>query len=258
MVTVNCARLGHLHRGDEAGLMARLDRLLELGRDVLETKRKVVQRYIDQGLYPYTRRYLGTLRNHFSTLGVNGINEMVRNFSGDADDLTTPAGHALALRLLDRVRARMTEFQEQTGHLYNLEATPAEGTTYRFAREDRKRYPGILQAGTEAQPYYTNSSQLPVGHTDDPFQALAQQEALQGQVHRRHRAAPVHERSRVLGRSLQDAGAARAGEFPAALHHGHADLLDLPHARLPGRAPRVLPKCDAELLARQSACRVPA
>ena len=180
MVTVNCARLGHLHRGDEAGLMARLDRLLELGRDVLETKRKVVQRYIDQGLYPYTRRYLGTLRNHFSTLGVNGINEMVRNFSGDADDLTTPAGHALALRLLDRVRARMTEFQEQTGHLYNLEATPAEGTTYRFAREDRKRYPGILQAGTEAQPYYTNSSQLPVGHTDDPFQALAQQETLQG------------------------------------------------------------------------------
>ena len=162
VVTVNCARLGHLHRGDEAGLMARLDRLLELGRDVLETKRKVVQRYIDQGLYPYTRRYLGTLRNHFSTLGVNGINEMVRNFSGDADDLTTPAGHALALRLLDRVRARMTEFQEQTGHLYNLEATPAEGTTYRFAREDRKRYPGILQAGTEAQPYYTNSSQLPV------------------------------------------------------------------------------------------------
>ena len=96
---------------------------------MLETKRKVVQRYIDQGLYPYTRRYLGTLRNHFSTLGVNGINEMVRNFSGDADDLTTPAGHALALRLLDRVRARMTEFQEQTGHLYNLEATPAEGTT---------------------------------------------------------------------------------------------------------------------------------
>src|SRR3546814_620899 len=127
VVTVNCARLGHLHAGNEAALLQRLDTLLELGRDVLEVKRKVVQRYIDQGLYPYTRRYLGTLRNHFSTLGVNGINEMVRNFSGDAYDLTAPQGHALAVRLLDHVRARMTEFQEATGHLYNLEATPAEG-----------------------------------------------------------------------------------------------------------------------------------
>ncbi|WP_427964507.1 ribonucleoside triphosphate reductase [Achromobacter sp.] len=180
VVTINCARLGHTCRGDEARLMQRLDHLLELGRDVLETKRCVVQRYIDQGLYPYTRRYLGTLRNHFSTLGVNGINEMIRNFTHDADDVTTPAGHALAVRLLDRVRERMTEFQEQTGHLYNLEATPAEGTTYRFAREDRKRFPGILQAGSDAQPYYTNSSQLPVGHTDDPFHALQLQETLQG------------------------------------------------------------------------------
>nr|WP_232312259.1 ribonucleoside triphosphate reductase [Achromobacter spanius] len=179
VVTINCARLGHTCRGDEARLMQRLDHLLELGRDVLETKRCVVQRYIDQGLYPYTRRYLGTLRNHFSTLGVNGINEMIRNFTNDADDVTTPAGHALAVRLLDHVRERMTEFQEQTGHLYNLEATPAEGTTYRFAREDRKRFPGILQAGSDAQPYYTNSSQLPVGHTDDPFQALQLQETLQ-------------------------------------------------------------------------------
>nr|WP_240669506.1 ribonucleoside triphosphate reductase [Achromobacter spanius] len=180
VVTINCARLGHTCRGDEARLMQRLDHLLELGRDVLETKRCVVQRYIDQGLYPYTRRYLGTLRNHFSTLGVNGINEMIRNFTNDADDVTTPAGHALAVRLLDHVRERMTEFQEQTGHLYNLEATPAEGTTYRFAREDRKRFPGILQAGSDAQPYYTNSSQLPVGHTDDPFYALQLQETLQG------------------------------------------------------------------------------
>lgn len=179
VVTVNCARLGHLYAGDEAALLARLDTLLALGRDVLEVKRKFVQRLIDQGLYPYTRRYLGTLRNHFSTLGVNGINEMVRNFTRDVDDLTTPAGHAMAVRLLDHVRQRITEFQEATGHLYNLEATPAEGTTYRFAREDRKRWPGILQAGTTEQPYYTNSSQLPVGYTDDPFEALARQETLQ-------------------------------------------------------------------------------
>jgi anaerobic ribonucleoside-triphosphate reductase len=180
VVTINCARLGHLYRGDEAGLLARLDYLLDLGRDSLEVKRKLVQRYIDQGLYPYTKRYLGTLRNHFSTLGVNGINEMIRNFSGDALDITTADGHAMAIRLLDHVRERMTDFQNETGHLYNLEATPAEGTTYRFAREDRKRWPEILQAGTPDQPYYTNSSQLPVGYTDDPFEALALQEKLQG------------------------------------------------------------------------------
>ncbi|MFS8974785.1 ribonucleoside triphosphate reductase [Cupriavidus necator] len=180
VVTINCARLGYLHRGDAAALLQALDRLLALGRDVLEEKRCVVQHYIDEGLYPYTRRYLGTLRNHFSTLGVNGINEMIRNFTGDADDITSPRGHAMAIRLLDHVRARITAFQEETGHLYNLEATPAEGTTYRFAREDRKRWPDILQAGTPEQPYYTNSSQLPVGYTDDPFTALAMQEPLQG------------------------------------------------------------------------------
>ena len=121
-----------------------------------------------------------TLRNHFSTIGVNGLNEAIRNFTGDRDDITTPGGHALALRLLDHVRTRMIEFQETTGHLYNLEATPAEGTTYRFAREDRKRYPGIRQAGSAQAPYYTNSSQLPVGFTDDPFEALQRQDQLQG------------------------------------------------------------------------------
>ena len=179
VVTINCARLGYLHRGDEAALFARLDELLELGRQSLEIKRQVVQELIDGGLYPYTRRYLGSLRNHFSTLGVNGINEMIRNFSDDAHDITSEWGHAFALRLLDHIRERMVVFQEKTGHLYNLEATPAEGTTYRFAREDRRRWPRILQAGSDDQPYYTNSSQLPVGFTDDPFEALERQEALQ-------------------------------------------------------------------------------
>ena len=180
VVTVNCARLGYLHAGDEAALFAALDRLLELGKQSLEVKRKLIQRLMDQGLFPYTKRYLGTLRNHFSTLGVNGINEMIRNFTADAHDITSEWGHAFAVRLLDHVRARMTAFQEETGHLYNLEATPAEGTTYRFAKEDKKRWPAILQAGTAEQPYYTNSSQLPVGFTDDPFEALQRQEALQG------------------------------------------------------------------------------
>jgi ribonucleoside-triphosphate reductase (formate) len=179
VVTLNCARLGYQFAGDEKALLARLDELLDLARTSLEIKRKVIQRHIDDGLFPYTKRYLGTLRNHFSTIGLNGINEMIRNFTRDEDDITTPWGHAFALRFLDHVRARIVGFQEETGHLYNLEATPAEGTTYRFAREDQKRFPGILQAGTPVEPYYTNSSQLPVGYTDDAFEALALQEELQ-------------------------------------------------------------------------------
>ena len=179
VVTINMARLGYLYADDEAALTSRLDELLEIGRDTLELKRTVIQHHIDAGLFPFTKRYLGTLDNHFSTLGVNGMNEMVRNFSHDAYDLTDPRGHAMCVRLLDHVRDKMVEFQEATGHLYNLEATPAEGTTYRFAKEDRKRYPGILQAGTEANPYYTNSSQVPVGYTDDPFEAQEMQEELQ-------------------------------------------------------------------------------
>jgi anaerobic ribonucleoside-triphosphate reductase len=179
VVTINCARLGYSHAGDEEGLLAQLDTLLDLSRTSLEIKRKVIQRHIDDGLFPYTRRYLGTLRNHFSTVGVNGINEMIRNFTADEHDITSPEGHAMAVRFLDHVRARIVGFQEETGHLYNLEATPAEGTTYRFAREDRKRFPGILQAGGDEHPYYTNSSQLPVGFTTDPFEALSRQEELQ-------------------------------------------------------------------------------
>ncbi|MDP2784964.1 MAG: ribonucleoside triphosphate reductase [Sulfurimicrobium sp.] len=179
VVTINCARLGFLYKGNEAGLLARLDELLEIGKNSLEIKRKTIQRHMDAGLFPYTKRYLGTLRNHFSTLGVNGINEMIRNFTNDEHDITSEYGHAFAVRLLDHVRARMLAFQDETGHMYNLEATPAEGTTYRFAREDRKRFPDILQAGTREMPYYTNSSQLPVGFTDDPFEALERQDELQ-------------------------------------------------------------------------------
>ena len=179
VVTVNCGRLGYLFKDDEAALVARLDELLDLARTSLELKREVIGRLMEQGLFPYTKRYLASLDNHFSTIGVNGINEMIRNFTDDAYDITDPRGHAMALRVLDHVRARMVEFQEETGHLYNLEATPAEGTTYRFAKEDRARFPGILQAGTDANPYYTNSSQLPVGFTDDPFEALERQDELQ-------------------------------------------------------------------------------
>ena len=179
VVTINMARLGYKHRGEEAELIDELDYLLVLAKVSLELKRKEIQRLMDAGLFPYTKRYLGTLRNHFSTIGVNGINEMIRNFSGDAYDITSSEGHDMATRVLDHVRDKMVEFQEETGHMYNLEATPAEGTTYRFAREDKKRYENIIQAGTPDEPYYTNSSQLPVGYTADPFQALSEQEELQ-------------------------------------------------------------------------------
>lgn len=179
VVTVNTARLGHLFAGDEAALLNRLDELIDISSDSLERKRLVIQRHIDGGLFPFTKRYLGNLDNHFATIGVNGLNEMIRNFSSDAYDITDHQGHAMAVRLLDHVRERMVQLQETTGHMYNLEATPAEGATYRFAKEDRARFPGILQAGSDTNPYYTNSTQLPVGFTDDPFEALERQDELQ-------------------------------------------------------------------------------
>ncbi len=179
VVTLNMARLGYLYKGDEEGLLARVDYLMDLAKSTLEKKRAKVSELMDQGLYPDSKRYLGDLNNHFVGIGVIGMNEMVRNFTDDRLDLTDPEGHAMTVRVLDHVRERLVAFQEETGNMYNLEATPAEGTTYRFAKEDRKRYSDILQAGTEAEPYYTNSSQLPVGYTEDAFEALEQQADLQ-------------------------------------------------------------------------------
>lgn len=179
IVTINAARLGYLYKGDEFGLIKRLDELMELAKQSLEIKRKVISRYLDAGLYPFTKRYLGTLRNHFSTIGVNGVNEMIRNFTDDKHDISDEYGEKMAIRLLDHMRENLIKFQEETGCMYNLEATPAEGTTYRFAKEDQKRFPDILQAGVPEAPYYTNSSQLPVGYTSDPFLAMKQQNELQ-------------------------------------------------------------------------------
>ncbi|RLK49726.1 ribonucleoside-triphosphate reductase class III catalytic subunit [Microbacterium telephonicum] len=179
VVTINCARLGFVHSGDELAALQRLDELLVIAKDSLEAKRAVITKHLHAGLFPYTQRYLGTMDNHFSTIGVNGLNEYVRNLSRDTFDITDEEGAAAAVRLLDRVRERIVAFQEETGHMYNLEATPAEGTTYRFAKEDIARFDGILHAGTAANPYYTNSSQLPVGYTADPFLAMQLQEPLQ-------------------------------------------------------------------------------
>lgn len=179
VVTINMARLGFVYKGNKKALYERLDYLLNVAGSTLEKKRKFIQEMFDRGLYPYTRRYLAHFRNHFSTIGVNGINEMIRNFSDDSISIVTEEGRNFAAGLLDYIRERMTSFQEETGNLYNLEATPAEGTTYRFAREDRKRFPDIIQAGEDANIYYTNSSQIPVDYTDDPFEALLLQDELQ-------------------------------------------------------------------------------
>ena len=179
VVTFNCARLGYVYKGNEAGLYARVDELLELSKVSLEIKRKLIQRLIDGGLFPFTKRYLGTLRNHFSTIGVNGINEMIRNFTNDEHSIADQWGQEFAIKFLDYIREKLVKIQEETGHMYNLEATPAEGATTRFAREDKKRYIDIIQAGTKENPFYTNSSQLPVGYTDDPFEALDLQSTLQ-------------------------------------------------------------------------------
>jgi ribonucleoside-triphosphate reductase len=180
VVTINMARLGYLYKNDTKGLYARVEELMDLAKDSLEKKRIFVQEMYDRGLYPYTKRYLPHFNNHFSTIGVNGINEMLKNFFIDEDiDLSNEKGIEFTMDLLDFMRAKMLEYQERTGNLYNLEATPAEGTTYRFAKEDIKRYKDIIQAGFGKNIYYTNSSQLPVDFTDDPFEALTLQDDLQ-------------------------------------------------------------------------------
>lgn len=179
VVTLNLARIGKMTAGDKQAFVERVFHMMELAKTSLEIKREVIQKWIDRGLFPYTRRYLGTLKNHFSTIGINGMNEAIRNFTADKENITTPFGQKFAKDILDEIRAKMSDFQEETGNLYNLEATPGEGTTYRFAKEDQKRFKDILQAGTKDAPYYTNSSQLPVGYTDDIFEALDLQDELQ-------------------------------------------------------------------------------
>lgn len=179
VVTINMARLGYLFKGNKAGLFEQLDKLMAISMSTLEKKRVFIQEMYDRGLFPYTKRYLPHFRNHFSTIGVNGMNEMVRNFTNDNEDITSSFGNDFCVEILDYIRNRMKEFQETTGNLYNLEATPAEGTTYRFAKEDKKRFDKIIQAGQNENIYYTNSSQIPVDFTQDPFEALLMQDELQ-------------------------------------------------------------------------------
>lgn len=143
------ARLGYLYKENETELMNQLDRLLQIAKSSLEKKRVFISDLFARGLYPYSKRYLKGFQNHFSTIGVNGMNEMIRNFSNDQMNIADEHGKDFALRILEFIRNKITTFQQETGNLYNLEATPAEGTTYRFAKEDLKRFPDIIQAGNE-------------------------------------------------------------------------------------------------------------
>lgn len=175
VVTINLPRIGYLSKNKNE-FFARLNYFMNLAAESLSTKRKVINRLMENGLFPYTKKYLKRFDGHFSTIGINGMNECLINFMNK--DITTKEGKEFALEILDFMRKRMADYQEETGDLFNLEATPAESTSYRLAKRDKERYPDIVTSG-DKEPYYTNSSQLPVNYTSDIFEALDMQEELQ-------------------------------------------------------------------------------
>ena len=178
VVTINLPRIAYLAK-DEADFYARLDKLMDIAARSLKTKRTVITKLLDSGLYPYTKRYLGTFENHFSTIGLVGMNETGLNAAWLRKDLTHEETQAFARDVLNHMRTRLSDYQEQYGDLYNLEATPAESTAYRFAKHDKEQYPDIITANENGKPYYTNSSHLPVGYSEDVFSALDVQDELQ-------------------------------------------------------------------------------
>ena len=178
VVTINLPRIAYLAK-NEADFFTRLDRMMDIAARSLKIKRVTISRLMEEGLYPYTKRYLGSFDNHFSTIGLIGMNEAGLNASWLRKDLTHEETQNFAVRVLNHMRQRLSDYQEQYGDLYNLEATPAESTAYRLAKHDKQRYPDIITAHEGATPYYTNSSHLPVGYTEDVFAALDVQDKLQ-------------------------------------------------------------------------------
>ncbi len=179
VVTINLPRIAYL-ASDEADFYRRLDRLMDVSARSLKIKRNVISRLLEEGLYPYTKRYLGKFDNHFSTIGLIGMNEAGLNAKWLRADLSHDKTQQFAKDVLNHMRARLSDYQEQYGDLYNLEATPAESTTYRLAKHDREKWPDIITAGHAGdKPYYTNSSHLPVDYTTDIFDALDIQDSLQ-------------------------------------------------------------------------------
>ncbi len=178
VVTINMPRIAYLSKSEEE-FMSRLDKLMDISARSLKTKRTVITKLLDEGLYPYTKRYLGTFANHFSTIGLVGMNEAALNACWIGKDMTSPEAQEFTKRVLNHMRERLSDYQEEYGDLYNLEATPAESTAYRFAKHDKKQFPNIKTANENGTPYYTNSSHLPVGFTEDIFDALDIQDELQ-------------------------------------------------------------------------------
>ncbi len=178
VVTLNMPRIGYL-ASDEKDFYKRLDHLMDIAARSLKTKRETVTRYLENGLYPYTKRYLGSFNNHFSTIGLVGMNETCLNAKWIREDLTHEKAQKFTAAVLDHMREKLSDYQELYGDLYNLEATPAESTAYRLAKHDKSKFPDIITAGTEDSPYYTNSSNLPVGFTEDVFKAMEIQDPLQ-------------------------------------------------------------------------------
>ena len=178
VVTINMPRIAYLAKTEEE-FYRRLDRMMDIAARSLKTKRTVITKLLDAGLYPYTKYYLGTFENHFSTIGLVGMNETCLNARWLRKDLTNPEAQEFTKAVLNHMRERLSDYQEKYGDLYNLEATPAESTSYRLAKHDRARYPEIITANMNGTPYYTNSSHLPVGYTEDIFSALDIQDDLQ-------------------------------------------------------------------------------
>lgn len=179
VVTINLARIGYNTKGDKEAFKERILYLMNQAKTSLELKRKELTKRLDRWLYPYTKRYLHSFRNHFSTIWINWMNEAILNFTNSKENISTQWWKDFAIEVMEMMREKLKEYQEESGNLYNLEATPAEWTTYRFAKEDKKQIPDIIQAWTLEAPYYTNSTQLPVWFTDDAFEALEYQNELQ-------------------------------------------------------------------------------
>lgn len=242
VVTLNLPRMAYLSKTRE-DFFRMLDKYMDIAARSLSIKRKVITRLMEEGLYPYTRRYLGTFKNHFSTIGLVGMNEALLNAKWmDHHDITTEEGRAESIAILKHMRARLSDYQEQYGDLYNLEATPAESTTYRFAKHDREEFPDIITAAKDGNaPYYTNSTHLPVGYTDDIFDALEMEDEMQ----------TLYTSGTVfhafLGERLPHVeirggtGEKDRGKLPPPLFHPLSDLLRLRGARLHRRRTFHLP-----------------
>ena len=255
VVTINMARLGYLYKGDIKTLYKKLNHLMELAKSTLEKKRMFVKEMLNRGLYPYTKRYLRTFDTFFSTIGVNGMNEMIRNFTDDKHDITDEYGQKFALEILTHIREKLKEFQESTNNLYNLEATPAEGCTRRLAALDTEKYPDIITAGKDGiQPYYTNSSQLPVGYTDDVFQALDLQDELQtsytgGTVLHLYMSEPITNVNVVKQLVKSVLSNYRLPYISVSPSYSSCPV----HGYIPGHH-KYCPKCDAELIKKYAIC----